>query len=115
VPVVGMNLGEKISTNLLKDFFEELKAFGTFGIAFFNANGEKVYGNLMDTYNQLAKMLTKKLFGTMRISDFLQRGLPDLDAKMYIFKITEEIAVAIITRETLGRILVSINKILQKL
>ncbi|MFX1518821.1 MAG: hypothetical protein ACFFCD_02705 [Promethearchaeota archaeon] len=64
--------------------------------------------------NQLASKITENIFGSMRISDFLQQGIPELDAKMYLFKITEQVAVAIMTQEILERILMSVNKIIQE-
>jgi len=103
------------SKSLLKNVLTDLGPFSSFGMLFLAPNGEILYGSFTnEEYETLAVDIVKRSFSNMNISDFIQRGLSELNSKLYVFKIAKNVVISIITSETIGTVMVNLNTIIKK-
>jgi len=103
------------SKSLLKNVLTDLGPLSSFGMLFLAPNGEILYGSFTnEEYETLAVDIVKRSFSNMNISDFIQRGLSELNSKLYVFKIAKNVVISIITSETIGTVMVNLNTIIKK-
>ena len=103
------------SKSLLKNVLTDLGPLSSFGMLFLAPNGEILYGSFTnEEYETLAVDIVKRSFSNMSISDFFQRGLSELNSKLYVFKIAKNVVISIITSETIGTVMVNLNTIIKK-
>jgi len=82
---------------------------------FLATNGDILYGSFTnEEYEILAVEIVKRSFSNMNISDFIQRGLTELNSKLYVFKIAKNVVISIITSATIGTVMVNLNTIIKK-
>ena len=103
------------SKSLLKNVLTDLEPLSSFGMLFLVPNGDILYGSFTnEEYETLAVDIVKRSFSNMNISDFIQRGLSELNSKLYVFKIAKNVVISIITSETIGTVMVNLNTIIKK-
>jgi hypothetical protein len=82
---------------------------------FLASNGEILHGSFTnEEHENLAVDIVKRSFSNMDVSDFIQRGLNDLNSQLFVFKIAEDVVVSLITNESIGTVLVNLNTIVKK-
>ena len=103
------------SKSLLKNVLTDLEPLSSFGMLFLATNGDILYGSFTnEEYEILAVEIVKRSFSNMNISDFIQRGLSELNSKLYVFKIAKNVVISIITSATIGTVMVNLNTIIKK-
>jgi len=103
------------SKSLLRTVLTDLGPLSSFGVLFLAPNGEILYGSFTnEEYETLSADIVKRSFSNMKISDFIQRGLIELNSKLYVFKIATNVVLSLITSEPIGTVLVNLNTIIKK-
>ncbi|MHA2062597.1 MAG: hypothetical protein ACW963_09960 [Candidatus Sifarchaeia archaeon] len=103
------------SKDILNDVLTDLGPLGSFGVMFLASSGEILHGSFTnEEHESLAVDIVKRSFSNMDVSDFIQRGLTDLNSQLYVFKIAEDVVVSLITNESIGTVLVNLNTIVKK-
>jgi hypothetical protein len=101
--------------DILKKILSDLGPLSSFGVVFLASNGEILHGSFTnEKHETLAVDIVKRSFSNMDVSDFIQRGLPDLNSQLYVFKIAEDVVVSLITNESIGTVLINLNAIVKK-
>jgi hypothetical protein len=103
------------SKDILKNVLTDLGPLSSFGVMFLASNGEILFGSFTnEEHENLAVDIVKRSFSNMHVSDFIQRGLTDLNSQLFIFKIAKDVVVSLITNESIGTVLVNLNTIVKK-
>ena len=101
--------------DILVNILSDLGPLSSFGVMFLASNGEILHGSFTnEEHESLAVDIVKRSFANMDVSDFIQRGLTDLNSQLYVFKIAEDVVVSLITNESIGTVLVNLNTIVKK-
>ncbi len=103
------------SKNILKNVLTDLESLSSLGVTFLAPNGDILYGSFTnEEYENLAANIVKRSFSSMDVSDFIRRGLADLNLELFVFKISNNIMVSLITSEPIGTVMVNLNIIIRK-
>ena len=103
------------SKSLLGSVLADLGPLSSFGALFLAPKGEILYGSYTnEEYETLSADIVKRSFSNMNISDFIQRGLIELNSKLYVFKIATNVVLSLITSEPIGTVLLNLNTIIKK-